>query len=291
MRFFTHLLCLITEATPSSAALQQATALANAFGARLDVGRVEGVPPQAVDTALRAAEGLVADPPGITRWGTHGGPDGSMDALADYVEETNVDLIVTDTPADRGPIPLLAAPSLRPLVRRLTCSLLVVEQQTPLPAPERILVPTGLSPLTHTALEYALTLADPAHTTIDLLHVLQTVPYVALTRMDRLALSPMSFPERRARHQLNAFLDAPNLSVPVETHVEYGDPADQIGRFLHHRPADLMMLAAHDTDASPPLGPVADRVLRRGTCPLLLLRPPPNRQSPRSTAARTPQAQ
>ena len=282
MPFFNHLLCLIAETPPSSAALQQATALADAFGATLDVGRLDGVPPQAVDAALHAVEELDAGPPMADRWESHASPDGAIDALANYVQETNVDLIVTDTPADRGPIPLLAASPLQPLVHRLNCSLLVVEQQTPLPAPDRILVPTDLSPSSRTALECAAALAAPHHTSIDLLHVLETVPYVALTRLDRLSFSHTSFPERRARRQMEAFLDdgvAPPLAVTP--HVEYGDPADQIGRFLHRHPTDLMILGAHGTStAPPPLGPVADRVLRRVTCPLLLLRAPSSRTLP-----------
>lgn len=278
MLSFDHLLCLIVEAPPSSAALQQAVSLACSLGATLHVGRTESVSSDAVDKALHAAEGAVAGPSLPDCWDTADGPHGSLDALAAYVHDNEMDLVITDTPPDRGPIPLLSVPHLQRLVTRLDCSVLVVAQQTPLPTPERILVPTDLSPATRPALEHALALAAPGHTTIDLLHVLETVPYVALNRMDRLSLSHTSFPERRARRQMTAFLDdhdAPD--IPVEFHVEYGDPADQIGRFLNHHPTDLLILPAHGAHASSdaPLGPVADRVLRRVACPLLLLRPTP----------------
>lgn len=285
MLSFDHLLCLITEATPSSACLQQAVYLACSLGATLHVGHTENVPAEAVDTALRAAEGLVEGPSLPANWKAREGPNGSVDALAEYIHDSNVDLVVSDTPSDRGPIPLLAAAPLQALVHRLNCSLLVVEQQTPLPAPERILVPTALSPSSRTALECAAALAAPHRTTIDLLHVLETVPYVALTRMDRLSFSHTSFPERRARRQMNAFLNDLEHTGPIRSHVEYGDPADQISRFLNRHPTDLMVLAAH---GAPPLGPVADRVLRRVACPLLLLRTPAPKALP--TTAEPPRS-
>jgi nucleotide-binding universal stress UspA family protein len=273
MPCFNRLLCLLSEESPSSAALEQAVHLSSRLRASLHLGHTDDVPPDAVASARQAAEMLGNETARPPNWAVQDTLVESISALEAHVHAHDVDLIVTDTPPDQGPTPLLAAPSLRALVHRLDCSLLVVEQQTPFPSPRRLLVPTDLSPPSHTALEYATALAAPSHTAIDLLHVLETVPYVALTRTDRLSLSRTSFPERRARRQMEALLDddAPH---PVNTHVEYGDPADQIGHFLHRRPPDLMVLTPHGTHAPAdvPLGPVASRVLRRVACPVLLLR-------------------
>jgi nucleotide-binding universal stress UspA family protein len=154
----------------------------------------------------------------------------------------------------------------------------VVEHTTPCPALDRILVPTDLSDASRSALAWAARLAAACDATIDLLHVLEATPYVALTRMDRLSMTPGSFPERRARRQLSAFLsEGPALEGPLEPHVAYGDPADQISRFLRRHAPGLTVLAAHGAGAGPapdaPVGPVADRVLRRVTTPLFLIRP------------------
>jgi nucleotide-binding universal stress UspA family protein len=89
-------------------------------------------------------------------------------------------------------------------------------------------------------------------------------------------MSPTSFPERRARRRLASFLDeAPLPASSIETHFEYGDPANQISKFVHNNEIDLLVFPAKSRAApfSSSLGPVADRVLRRVTCPLFLVRP------------------
>jgi nucleotide-binding universal stress UspA family protein len=270
------LLCLVSEASTSSAALQQALYLACALDAPLWVGSAEGVPRAALNTLLAALPAGGPHAPTVAAPLT--GPSVGLETLQQYVTTHDVDLVVTDTPADRGPVPALAAASTRTLVEHLDCSLFVVEHATPCPTLDRILVPTDLSDASRTALAWAARLAAACDATIDLLHVLEATPYVALTRMDRLSMTPDSFPERRARRQLSAFLgEGPALDVPLESHLAYGDPADQIGRFLRRHAPGLTVLAAHGSGAGrapdAPVGPVADRVLRGVTTPLFLVRP------------------
>jgi len=269
-----HLLYLVPDEGFSRAAWDEATHLARTTGGTLHVSTGDPVP-EPIRAALRDAP-TAADAPSVRVAALPSPPARRVDAAGQYVREEGIDLVVTDTPSDRSPIPPLAAPRLQPLLCALDCSVLVVQHDTPLRGLRRLLVPTDLTAPATAAFEYAAALAAPGGAAIDLLHVIETTPYVALTRTDRLSLRETSFPEHRARRQLTSFLDAHSRpNVPVESHVAYGEPADRIGRFVNRHDVDLMVLSARSgpSDAQSSLGSVADRVLRRATCPVLLVRP------------------
>ena len=284
-----HLLCLVPDEEPSTAACRSAVRLARITGATLHLLSLPSSEPASFRTALQAEADdgdafsfCVADLPAD--------PDALVDTVQQYARREAIDLVVTDTPSDRGPIPPLAAPRVQPLLRRLDCSVLVVGHDTPLRNLRRLFVPTDLTPSSATAFEYAAALAARCDAALDLLHVIETDPYVALTRTDRLSLSDTSFPERRAHRRLASFLDThPGPDVPVASHVTFGDPADQIGRFVNRHAVDVMVLSARSGASTSSLGSVADRVLRRVTCPVLLVRPPP-RDADASSVSDAPDA-
>lgn len=64
--------------------------------------------------------------------------------------------------------------------------------------------------------------------------------------------------------------------LTVRTEVRFGNPAEEIITFAEEIPAGLVAMSTHGRSgiARWALGSVADRVLRRGTKPLLLVRPP-----------------
>lgn len=274
---FDHILCLLSEASSTSAALQQALYLAGSFGASLHVGSVSGLSASAIREVLALIEPSPSSPespPTVTAALT--GPYVSTGDVQNVVEKLGPTLVVTDTPPDRGPIPPLAAPTTQSLIQGLECSVFVVGRSTPLPALQHLLVPTNLSEQTRPALTHAARLASLCDATVHLLHVIETTPYVALTRTDRLSLGGSSLPETRARRQLAAFLDEARLpDIPIESHFAYGDPATQIGRFINQHNIDLMVMATHSAHTAPgvALGDIPDRVLRRVACPSLLMRP------------------
>lgn len=270
---FDHILCLLSEASSTSAALQQALYLAGSFGASLHVGSIGGLCAATVRDVLHELgppSSRTDVPDALT------GPHVAADDVQHVVEELGSTLVVTDTPADRGPVPPLASTATQSLLQGLDCSVFVVERSTPLPALDHLLVPTDLSEQTRPALNCATHLASLCDATVHLLHVIETVPYVALTRTDRLSFGGSSLPETRARRRLAAFLDEdPPAALSLESHFAYGDPADQIGRFLNQHDIDLMVMAAHGahTPAEAAMGTIPDRVLRRVACPSLLVRP------------------
>ena len=270
-----HLLYLDPDEGLSTAACREAAYLAQATGATLHLAPFVPPGPDAVRSAVQE-ETASEEIPSLRVVDFPSAPDALVDAVVQYVRAEDVELLVTDTPADRGPVPPLAVPWMQSLLRRLECSVLVTGHDTPLHGLERLLVPTDLTAPATTAFEHAAVLSANSTATIDLLHVIETDPYVALTRTDRLSLSATSFPERRARRRLTSFLDVHAVpNVAVESHVAYGEPADQIARFVNRHEVDLMVLSAPSGSAAstPSLGSVADRVLRRVTCPVLLVRP------------------
>jgi len=62
--------------------------------------------------------------------------------------------------------------------------------------------------------------------------------------------------------------------VPIRPRFSFGDPADQITRFVTERNVDLLVLGPHGAGRSSPttLGTVANRVLRRVACSTLVVR-------------------
>jgi nucleotide-binding universal stress UspA family protein len=274
-----RILCLAPREASASTALRHAVRLACALGATLHAVPRGTVP---ADVLRRAAHEVASsgcrDALDLRVEAPPPGPEALVETLRAYVQDRAVDLVVTATPADRGAIPPFADPQTQALMKELPCSVLVAGEIAS-PPPRRLLVPTDLSAATRAPLTCARALAPVYDASIELLHVIETVPYVALTRVDRLSLSGPSFPEHRARRRLDAFLsEGTDAPVSVEPHVAYGDPVDQIGRFVRRHGVDLMVLpprSAH-TPTQSALGAVADRVLRRVACPVLLVRPGPS---------------
>lgn len=274
-----RILCLVSMEPSASAALRHAVYLACVLGAELHAVPLE----ETVPDGLREAACEAAPPGCPDALDLHvETPVPSAEALPETLraqaDELDADLVVTAPPADRGPIPPLADPHTQALLTGLSCSVLVTGENAPT-APRHLLLPTDLSDTARPALDCATTLAPLYEASIDLLHVIETAPYVALTPVDRLSLSGPSFPERRARRRLNALLEeGADAPVPIESHVAYGDPVDQISRFVNRHDVDLMVLPAQGerTPPSPSLGSVVDRVLRRVACPVFLARPRPS---------------
>jgi nucleotide-binding universal stress UspA family protein len=213
-----------------------------------------------------------------------------LQTLQRYVEGADVDLVVVDRPSDRGPVPPLAAATTKDVVERLDRPTLVVggSEREEI---RRILVATDLSDRSFDALRHATALAATYGAGVDLLHVIDTSPYVALTPTDRLSLGRTTLPERQARRRLRHFLQEGRLAdVPIDTRLAFGEPADQVARVVNEGTVDLLVLASHGASARPerPLGRVADRVLRRVTCPVFLVRAFGRSLLPEGTASDPP---
>lgn len=209
-----------------------------------------------------------------------------VETLIDYTRDRSIDLVVLDTPPDRGPIPPLASEPTRQLVTDLTVPVFVVGHRTiqsdTIPvsttaaptAPRRILVPTDLSEHSLSSLCHAKALAQDLGAEIDVLHVLDRPQYVALNAIDMLSLSDATLLERKARRRVEAQLKQSCGDTVSNIHIRHGDAATQIVQFASVHESDLMVMSTHGTIHRPhaPLGHVVERVLHRISRPVFLTR-------------------
>lgn len=270
-----HVLCLVP---PAPAALSHGIHLARAFGATLHVMPLSG--PQA-ETEGREGELRSL----VTRLLPEGADDlslqiiehlpESMSAVLQYVSEGDIDLVVTDTPRGQEPVPPLTTEVSRALIDRLDCPVFVAEHADDPAAVGDLLVPTDFSDHSLRAFKHAVALAQLYGAAVHVLHVVESLPYVALTPTDRLSLGSTPLSEHRGRRQLRAFLREGEIGeVPIHGHLAYGEVANRIVHFAERKDIDLMVLSSHGEPSQPdaPFGQVAERVMGRVTCPLFLVR-------------------
>jgi nucleotide-binding universal stress UspA family protein len=127
---------------------------------------------------------------------------------------------------------------------------------------QNILIPTDFSGSAEHAVQHALTLAAREQAQILLLHVL---PGMAVPGTeDRRQATAEQWLQDLARH----------ASVPVHTLVVWGDPAAEICRVATERQSDLIAMSTHGRTGRTLdlIGSVADAVVRRAPCAVLLLR-------------------
>jgi nucleotide-binding universal stress UspA family protein len=127
---------------------------------------------------------------------------------------------------------------------------------------QNILIPTDFSGAAEPAVQHALTLAARAQAQILLLHVLPGMAGPG--------------PEDRRQATAEQWLQelARQASVPVHTLVVWGDPAAEICRVAQERQSDLIAISTHSRTGRELafIGSVADAMVRRAPCAVLLLR-------------------
>ena len=158
------------------------------------------------------------------------------------------------------------------------------------PQIERIVVPIDFTIASARAAAYAQALARPTGAALYLVHVLP--PAVAAARARGTSASPVADPREReyqeARVRLEILGRRLGAAPRVTTEVRTGEIAESIAEAAVHYGADLVIMATNGRTGVSHLlaGSVAERVIRRGPCPVLVLRAPgtakvhrPERQS------------
>ena len=126
---------------------------------------------------------------------------------------------------------------------------------------QNILIPTDFSGAAEQAVQHALTLAARDQAQILLLHVLPSMAVPGTE--DRRQATAEQWLHDLARH----------AAVPVHTLVVWGDPAAEICRVAQERQSDLIAISTHGRTGRELeiIGSVADAVVRRAPCAVLLL--------------------
>jgi nucleotide-binding universal stress UspA family protein len=148
-------------------------------------------------------------------------------------------------------------------------------------SPKTILVPTDFSDTAHAALAYAKMLADAFGSALHVVHVAQ----------DPLTCAPLMEPspaaaellsevrdeiERDAKMRLDSLLTAPEQKAfYAGSELRWGAPSVEIEDYARKHEIDLIVMGTHGRGvvAGVLLGSVADKLLRRAPCPVLVVRP------------------
>lgn len=197
----------------------------------------------------------------------------SLSETLQSLSDVDIDLVTVGMPPNDGWSSPLDVDSIRALIERLPCPTFIFREEEP-GSVRRLLVPTDLSDHALRAFQHTVALARLYGASVDVLHVVESAPYVALTRTDRLSFGPTPLSEHRGHRRLRAFLREGQVSdVPVRSHLVYGDPAEQIGRFAEEKAVDLLVLSSHQTEthSRQTLGLVAKRVLKETEGSLFVL--------------------
>ena len=133
----------------------------------------------------------------------------------------------------------------------------------------RILCPIDFSDSSHAALRTACDLARRFGAQIDLLHVIEPLPTSEL-----MVAQPYDYPLERVRGELSRLPPSDMGPQPVRRAVKIGYPADVIIACAREIDADLIVLGTHGRTGLTHLllGSVAERVVQRAPCPVLVTR-------------------
>jgi len=298
-----RILCPVDFSECSGPALERAVRLGNWFDARIEVLHVIPFVPYAMPANMgpfycpdplelaaaqrrRAAQSiadLVApfrdDRVPIVTKVLEGDP---WRVILEEAEAVPADLLVIGTHGRSGFERLLLGSVAEKVLRRATCPVLTVRHASPHPLTgplfRRILCAADLTQASEQTLHVALSLATENDAQITLLHVIDTPPgdtwagfHVAVPEVGP---SHHEFVARATAELRKPVPDAARILCKVTERVETGAPWSEILRVANQMDADLIVMGAHTRGAVGRifLGSTASNVVRRATCPVLLIR-------------------
>jgi universal stress protein A len=143
----------------------------------------------------------------------------------------------------------------------------------------RILVPVDFSECSRAALEHASVLAKSFEATLDLLYVWEAPAFIAPEAMVGAAGTTQTLSQlagdqaRAAMKEFHEKAVSDGIAIGT-TRVEQGDPARTIVEVAERDGYDLIAMGTHGRSgfAHLLLGSVAEKVVRRSSCPVLTVR-------------------
>ena len=198
-------------------------------------------------------------------------------AIIEHADEIGADLLVMGSHGRRGVRRLLLGSVTEEVVREGRGPVLTVHEESK--APEggyaRILVPVDFSPRTAPQLEMAADLARRFDSALDVVHVIDppTMPdlYVPFERL----VVDIGGTTEKALEKLGQLTAGLEQDFDVTTQVLVGRAAPEISEHAGSSGADLIVMPTHGHSGLDRvlLGSVAEGVLRRAECPVLVLKP------------------
>ncbi|MEJ2337769.1 MAG: universal stress protein [Gemmatimonadales bacterium] len=197
------------------------------------------------------------------------------DAILDYALQEDIDLIVVGTHGQRGLRPQLLGSVCSEVARIAHCPVLAVGRDKPVEV-ERIVVPLDFSEPSDVGLEHARHLGASFGATLSLLHVVEVECYqeVYFSTPIEEAFDLPALEEKAAQLLEERMVTGNGPEVSFEVATVAAHPVEGILDFAEDRNADLLVLASHGRTGHQPalVGSVANSVLRRAPCPLLVVK-------------------
>ena len=157
---------------------------------------------------------------------------------------------------------------------------------------KKVLVTTDFSETSKVAVTYARELASMYHGSVHVLHVLPDASAQPWAFGVEAEVMGLSAPERekrwkeRAHEQMKQlFTEAERQELDVRLVTQVGHPVQQILQYAKDQAVDLIVMGTHGRGTpaptsgmafprTPPMGSVAERVVRHAPCPVLTVRHP-----------------
>lgn len=153
------------------------------------------------------------------------------------------------------------------------------------PRLRKILLPTDFSGCANYALPYAATIARATNAQIICVHVVEpVVPAVGYTGLaDPMPIADISEQlEDSAERQLPKLAESEECTgLNVEEVIVHGDAAAEIVRVASEQEVDLIVISSHGRTGFGRIifGSTAESVVRHASCPVLVVKPPPEEES------------
>ena len=203
--------------------------------------------------------------------------DAVPERITAYVEEQAIDLVVMGTHGRRGVQRMLLGSVTEEVVRTVACPVLTVRSDTAenaYRAVRRILVPVDFSDASKVAVRHANALAQTYDAHLDLLHVVEQVAYPSAYGVDPGYHSPQEIiPRVETSLGELARDDLGSENVTVSATVGYAPLT--ILDYVDEKDVDLVVIATHGRTGLDRmlLGSVAERVIRRSSAPVFVVKP------------------
>lgn len=200
-------------------------------------------------------------------------------AILSYAEDQDVDLIVMGTHGRRGVQRLLLGSVAEEVVRLAPSPVLTVGSAGSKrlePSRRPILVPVDFSDHARAALLHAEALAELLDVHVEVLHVVEQNLYPLIyghTLQTAYEVDPEL--DQRASEALERFVSESWTSqVDVQTFVQSGHAYQEVLAFAKEREAGMILMSTHGVTGLEHflVGSVAEKVVRRATCPVFTLK-------------------
>jgi nucleotide-binding universal stress UspA family protein len=209
----------------------------------------------------------------------------AFDTICRLARELPADLIVTPTHGWTGLKHVFFGSTAERVVQHSPCPVFVARERTKSPARNinKILVPVDYSTCSLAGLQYAIEFAKKVAARLIVLHVVDLGPQLMTDGYGVYDRSPYKEAAARAsERQMRAFLRLVNFgSVPFETSAAAEFCPEGIYRVAKKDQVDLIIMSTHGRTGLKHIlmGSVAERVVRRAPCPVLVVPSHPEMRS------------